>query len=154
MSINKKQKTLFESWKCTSIEPSCSEKETNEKSCSGLNKKLASPYQTQSSVIDLCDDLNDVDLLSAAVAVEQSHEKHGVQPSMSARNGMQCFVLCWCIVLYYLYLLINGSQKLQYKLLFLRSVSFNLAFCLFCTTFSCIVIANSTFFSLQLSFTL
>ena len=75
MSISKKQKTLFESWKCNISEPKCSE--TNQVHGAGealLSNQISSKQSKQiknDSVIDLCDDLDDDDLLSAAVAVEQ-----------------------------------------------------------------------------------
>jgi len=79
MSISKKQKTLFESWKCSLNEQTSANARPKLISASDKPLYCLNKQDNSTPVIDLCDDLDDVDLLNAAVAVEQTNKSRNLQ---------------------------------------------------------------------------
>lgn len=72
MYVNSKQKTLLESWKFSSNNGSSSDKNSNK---TDAESKEILKSSVQNACINLCDDIDDADLLDATVAVE--HAKSG-----------------------------------------------------------------------------
>ena len=98
MLSSKKQKTLFESWKCNSKETLCTNVQSTDRSASTSKRKDSIIDQSQSSVIDLCDDLDDVDLLSVAVAVEQNNDKQKNSSQTGIGNVTYGSLIIICIM--------------------------------------------------------